>query len=165
MTHFFTYFYPICSLVDSLYSTKYGLFCFIYLHYIILLWVLTRILHNDLIFWKTSILANFCSFLPYFRPCRSLIWYQISVILCYLFRIHYIIINSNINHSQWTIALSFFFQNIQKTSILAHFRSFLPYFRPCRPLILCQIWVILFYLFRICYTIIISNLNHSQWTI
>ena len=49
--HIFAYFYPICSLVESLYSTKFGLFCFFCLHYIILLWVLTKILHNDLFKW------------------------------------------------------------------------------------------------------------------
>ena len=49
--HIFVYFYPICSLVDPFYNAKFGLFCFICLHYIILLWVPTKILHNDLFNW------------------------------------------------------------------------------------------------------------------
>ena len=92
--------------------------------------------------------------------CRPIIWCQTWIILFYLFILH-----SNefiINHPEWAISLHLIAKNNRKTSILTHFCSFLPYLWPCRPLIWCQIWVILFILHNI---VMSPNINYSEWTI
>ena len=46
--HIFAYFCPFCGLIDTLYGTKYELFCFNCLNYIILLWFLAKMFHKIL---------------------------------------------------------------------------------------------------------------------
>ena len=90
-------------------------------------------------FKKTSILTHFCTFLPYLRPFWPLIGCKIWVILFYLFRLHNIVLIPIINYWYWTILLHLIGKKFRKTSILSHFRPFLPYLQPCRPLIGCKI--------------------------
>ena len=116
-------------------------------------------------FKKTSILTHFGSFLPCLRPCRPLIWCPIRIILLYLFGFYHNVMSSIINHSQWTILMHSIAKKFRKTSILAHFRSFAPCLRLCRPLIRYQIWIISFYLFISYHILMISIINHSQWII
>ena len=112
-------------------------------------------------FWKTSILAHFHSFLPCLRPYRPLKGCPICIILFYLFRFYHIVMSSNINNSQWTILMHLIAKMFRKTSILAHFCSFLPCLLPSRPLIRYQIWIIMFYLF-ILYHIVMSSIIHYE---
>ena len=71
------------------------------------------------------------------------------------------------HHSSFPMNFFIAFNNkkVQKTSILTHFRSFLPYLRPCRPHIRCQIQIILFYLLRLHHIVMSPSLHHSHSTI
>ena len=104
-------------------------------------------------------------FYSFLWPCRPLIRCQIWVI--FYICLDYIILSWVLtqNHSQWTILLHLIAKKFRKPSILTHFRSFLPYLLPNRPLIQCQIWVILFYLFRLHHIVMSSIINHLQWTV
>ena len=107
----FVHFPSICGFIDPLFNSKYGLFysnCLNYLHHTIMsacinVWQWTLITSDWQKIQRNHSLINFCLFLPYLRPCRPLIQCQIWVILCYLFRLYDIIMNSIINHSQRTI--------------------------------------------------------------
>ena len=106
------------------------------------------------LFWQICI--HFC---PILQPCRSLIQCQIWLILFFLFASHHIVMSSKKKSFTITYLNEFHEPNILKNF---NFGTFLPYFRPCRPLIWYQISVNFCYLFKIHYIFMSSYINHSQ---
>ena len=109
-------------------------------------------------FW--SIFVHFCPICGFIDPLfNSKYGLFYSNCLNYL---HHTIMSACINVWQWTLITSDW-QKIQRNHSLINFCLFLPYLRPCRPLIQCQIWVIFFYSFRNIYNNMLFSINHNNY--
>ena len=94
---------------------------------------------------KTSILTHFSPICGLVDPLYG----AKHELFCFIwFRLHYIVMTNISNHSQWTISLHYIAKNFRKPQFWRIFTHFCP---------ICQIWIVLFYLFRLRYIVIGHN--------